>query len=45
MICACDWTEAVSMDVFSPETSDELESYAQTGTLPEWFESKFGAVD
>jgi hypothetical protein len=33
-----DRTETVSLnDLFDKMTADELESYAQTGALPEWF--------
>ena len=38
-----DRTETTSMnDLFDRMTSDELEEYAQTGALPEWFRAMAG---
>jgi hypothetical protein len=41
-----DRTETVSMnDLFEKMTTQELESYAQTGELPEWFKATVGASE
>ena len=38
-------TETVSLNqLFERMTVQELEAYAQTGALPEWFEGKVGAT-
>jgi hypothetical protein len=46
---AGDWidrTETVSMnDLFERMSTEELESYAQSGTLPEWFRASVGAAN
>ena len=41
-----DRTETVSLnDLFDRMTNEELENYAQTGTLPAWFRATVGATD
>lgn len=41
-----DRTETVSMnDLFDRMSTQELEAYAQTGTLPEWFRATIGASE
>src|SRR5215472_16153682 len=38
-----DRTEQVNLnDLFEPMTNEELEAYAQDGTLPQWFEASAG---
>ena len=32
-------------DLFERMSTEELEAYAQTGTLPEWFKVMVGATD
>lgn len=40
-----DRTEAVSLnDLFERMSNEEMEAYAQTGVLPEWFRTTVGAV-
>jgi len=40
-----DRTESVSLnDLFERMSTEELEAYAQSGTLPEWFRSTVGAT-
>ena len=39
-------TEKVSLnDLFDRMSTQELEAYAQTGTLPEWFKATVGTAD
>ena len=41
-----DRTETTSMnDLFERMSTQELEAYAQTGSLPEWFRSTVGALE
>jgi hypothetical protein len=41
-----DRTETVSLNqLFDRMTTQELESYAQSGTLPEWFKATVGATE
>jgi len=41
-----DRTETVSMnDLFDRMSTQELEAYAQTGALPEWFKTTVGTVE
>jgi hypothetical protein len=41
-----DRTETTSMnDLFDRMSTDELEAYAQAGTLPEWFRATVGATE
>ena len=41
-----DRTETVSMnDLFERMSTQELEAYAQTGALPEWFRATVGAIE
>ena len=41
-----DRTETVSMnDLFGRMSTEELEAYAQTGALPEWFKSTVGTAE
>jgi hypothetical protein len=41
-----DRTETTSMnDLFDRMSTEELEAYAQTSTLPEWFTAKVGTAD
>jgi hypothetical protein len=40
-----DRTETVSLnDLFERMSNEEMEAYAQTGTMPEWFQATVGAV-
>ena len=40
-----DRTEQVNLnDLFEPMTNEELEAYAQDGTLPQWFEASAGTA-